>query len=256
MTRAFLIDLDGTVYCDDRVIPGAQAAILQLQKAGIPYRFVTNITTKRRSSIRRKLEDLGIPASDSDIFSAPYAAAQWLRQRPQATSWILTAGDSIEEFHDLTQTEDRPDYVVLGDLQHGFSFELLNQIFRRLLAGSQLIALQKNRYWRSRNEWLLDAGPFVAGLEYAAGKPARLIGKPSLDFFELALADLGVKAEEAIMVGDDAEVDGAGARKAGMATVLVRTGKFRPEAHAMPSFQPEMVIESIADLDHVFSRGQ
>jgi HAD superfamily hydrolase (TIGR01458 family) len=108
-----------------------------------------------------------------------------------------------------------------------FTVELLNRVFRKLLEGAELIGLQKNRYWETSGELTLDAGPFIAALEYASGREARVVGKPSAEFFSLALEDLGLKPEEVAMVGDDVEVDIGGAQKVGLKTVLVETGKYR-----------------------------
>ena len=95
--------------------------------------------------------------------------------------------------------------------------------------GAELIALQKNRYWETSEGLSLDAGPFVSALEYATGREAEVVGKPSPAFFELALGELGVSADRAAMVGDDVEADVGGAMDAGLAGILVRTGKYRED---------------------------
>ena len=87
----------------------------------------------------------------------------------------------------------------------GFTFELLNRIFRKLVAGAELIALQKNRYWLTGGELTLDMGPFVAALEFATGRSARVVGKPSREFFRLALSHLDLAPHQVAMVGDDWE---------------------------------------------------
>jgi HAD-hyrolase-like len=108
---------------------------------------------------------------------------------------------------------------------------------------------QPNRWWRvGEGRKLLDAGVFVAGLEYAAGVEAEVIGKPSRAYFEAALAELGAEPQDAFMVGDDVESDVGGAKAIGMRGVLVRTGKFEEETLAAADPQPDAVIDSIADL--------
>jgi ribonucleotide monophosphatase NagD (HAD superfamily) len=82
--------------------------------------------------------------------------------------------------------------VVLGDLAAGWTFDVLNRAFRQVLAGARLVALQRNRYWKTADGLSLDAGPFVAALEYATGATATVVGKPSAAFFALATAALGV----------------------------------------------------------------
>ena len=121
-------------------------------------------------------------------------------------------------------------------------------VFRKILAGAQLIALQKNRYWLTGGKLTLDMGPFVAALEYATGRRASVVGKPSLEFFRLALSYLQVAPHEIAMVGDDVEVDIAGAKKAGVRTILVQTGKYRSGDLEKIEVEPDGVIESLADL--------
>jgi HAD superfamily hydrolase (TIGR01458 family) len=246
--RGFLIDLDGVVYIDRDLVPGAVDSIRHLKGEGFSYRFVTNTTNKSRASIGKKIEGFGIETSEQEIFSTPYAAARLLLNRGTAKCWVLTRGDAVEEFRGLELTSEDPDFIILGDLMHEFTFELLNEVFRKLLAGAELIALQKNRYWLTGGKLTLDAGPFVAALEYASGKTARVVGKPSREFFELALADLGLGPNQVVMIGDDIEADIRGAQEAGLKTVLVKTGKYRPEDVLKTGIKPDTLIESIAEL--------
>ena len=251
--RGLMLDLDGTVYQDNRLIPGAAQAIAALRERGFRLRFVTNTTNKRRETIRDKLNTLGIDADASEIFTAPVAASLMLRRHPEARCWVVTRGDSIQEFQGLRLDEDRPDFVVLGDLMEGFTFELLNRVFRKLMDGAELIAMQKNRYWLTRGKLTLDMGPFVAALEFATGRNARVIGKPSRDFFRLALSHLGLPPHQAVMVGDDWESDIGGAQGVGLRTILVRTGKYQPEDENNLDPQPDGVIESLTELSEVLA---
>ena len=108
------------------------------------------------------------------------------------------------------------------------------------------MCLHRNRWWQTSRGPQLDAGAFVAGLEYAAGVEAEVVGKPSRAYFEAALAELDATPDDAVMVGDDVEADVGGAKAAGLRSVLVRTGKFREETLASAEPQPDGVVESIA----------
>jgi HAD superfamily hydrolase (TIGR01458 family) len=129
-----------------------------------------------------------------------------------------------------------------------FSYMNLARAFHELEAGADLYCLHKNRWWQTRHGPLLDAGAFVAGLEYAAGVEATVLGKPSPEYFAAALESIDADPELAWMVGDDIEADIAGAQRHGMKTVLVRTGKFRPDAVEAISIRPDAIISSIAQL--------
>jgi HAD superfamily hydrolase (TIGR01458 family) len=136
----------------------------------------------------------------------------------------------------------------VGDLAEDWNFAILNNAFRNLMGGAELVAIQRNRYWHTGDGLALDAGPFVAALEYGSGKAATLIGKPSPAFFGTAALELGLAKAEIAVVGDDLETDVLGARQAGMAGVAVRTGKYRPGDEARARRMADAVLDSIAEL--------
>jgi HAD superfamily hydrolase (TIGR01458 family) len=139
--------------------------------------------------------------------------------------------------------------VVLGDLGERWTFALLQEAFEQLMAGAALVALSRDRYFRQGDRLALDAGPFVAALEYAAGVSAAVAGKPSPAFFEAAVRSLGLAADRSVaMVGDDLWSDVQGAQRAGLQGWLVRTGKFREEALRDSGIAPDRILSSVADL--------
>jgi HAD superfamily hydrolase (TIGR01458 family) len=246
-SRAFIIDLDGVLYNDNQPIPGAAEAIAYLREEGYPFRFATNTTMRCRASLRRKLADFGIEVNEDEIFSAPVAAARYLHGRGRPRVFLLLTEDAHRDFTGLEITDQQPDFVVVGDVGDEYNATLLNKAFRLILGGAELVALQKNRYWRTAEGLTLDAGPFVVALEYATGQQARVIGKPSRDFFQLVVDDLGVPPSQVAMIGDNIEVDVGGAQGAGLKGILVRTGRFQ-ETDLQSGIEPDAVIDSIADL--------
>jgi HAD superfamily hydrolase (TIGR01458 family) len=159
-----------------------------------------------------------------------------------------------EDLEGLNESGDGVDAVIVGDLGDRWDYEVLNRAFGQLMDGAALIALQRNRYWETAEGLALDAGPFVAALEYAVGREAEVVGKPSPAFFELVLSDLGVGASAAAMVGDDVEADVGGALEAGIAGILVRTGKYREEDVTSSGIEPTATVDSIADVPALLIR--
>jgi HAD superfamily hydrolase (TIGR01458 family) len=244
--QGFLFDLDGTVYQEDEAIPGAAEAIEELRRRGIPFRFTTNTTRRPRTALAERLRAMGIAASAEEILSAPAAAARWLWDRGVRRVQLLLAEASFEEFAGFEVVDHAPELVVVGDLGEGWTFPILNQAFRNLLDGAELLAIQRNRYWYTEGGLSLDAGPFVAALEYGSGKTATLAGKPSPVFFEAAAKELNLAPANIAVVGDDLESDVAGARAAGMIGVAVRTGKYRPQDEERAQREADIVLDSIA----------
>jgi HAD superfamily hydrolase (TIGR01458 family) len=239
--RGLLVDLDGTLYVGGEPVAGAREAIGKLKAGGLELRYITNTTRKPRREVGEHLRSLGFGVEDAEIFTPARAAAGLIGDK---SCFPLVDESLLEDLGGITLTGDRPDYVLVGDLGEGFTYDRLNAAFRCLVQDAELLALQKNRYWRREDGLALDAGPFVAALEYASGKSATVVGKPEKSFFRLALEDLGLRSHEVAMVGDDAETDVAGAQAAGLRGAQVRTGKYRPETEG----EPDLVLESFARL--------
>jgi HAD superfamily hydrolase (TIGR01458 family) len=245
--RAVLLDLDGVLYVEGRPLPRAADAVEELRAAGLALRFVTNTTAHSRGATLEKLRRLGFAVEEDELVTPAVLALQHCRDRGHTSAALLVRDELKGEFGELEESGE-PDAVIVGDLGERFDYGVLNRAFRQLLAGAELIALQKNRYWLRDDGLCLDVGPFVAALEYAAGCEALVVGKPAGAFFDHVLDGLGVPAGAAVMVGDDIESDIGGALRAGLAAVLVRTGKYREEAVAASGIEPTAIVDSAADL--------
>jgi HAD superfamily hydrolase (TIGR01458 family) len=243
-----LLDLDGTVYQEGCAIPGAAEALAELRRRGVPLRFTTNTTRRPRAALAERLRSFGIAAATEEILSAPAAAGLWLRDHGIRRAQLLLARETWVDLPGIEPDDETPEAIVVGDLGEAWTFPLLNQAFRHLMNGAELLAIQRNRYWQTDGGLSLDAGPFIAALEYGSGKTATLVGKPSPAFFAAAARELGVQPEQIAVVGDDLESDVAGARRSGMTGVAVRTGKYRPQDESRALAAADVVLDSIADL--------
>ncbi|MBO9361449.1 MAG: TIGR01458 family HAD-type hydrolase [Thermoflexus sp.] len=244
---AVLLDLDGTLYTAEGPIPGAAETVRALRAHGVAVRFVTNTTTRSRRALAERLTRMGFPAHLEEIYSPPWAAGRFLRARG-ARAFLLVPEGAREDFAGVPEDDQRPDYVVVGDLGEDWTFERFNRAFRLILEeGAGLIGLGRTRYWQAADGLRLDVGPFLAALEEATGRKALIFGKPDPAFFQLILEDLGVPPERAAMVGDDIEIDVGGAQRVGMQGLLVQTGKFRP-ADLEGAIRPAAVLGSVAEL--------
>lgn len=245
MVDGFLLDLDGTLYVGDEALPGALEAVRTLSERGIPRRFLTNTTRLSRRELAQRLRRMGFEIEEDEVFTAPRAAAAWMDRVGIRSVSLLVPSATLEDFQAFDSTATEPEALVVGDLGEGWNFDVLNAAFRQLLGGARLVALQKNRYWKRGDGLALDAGPFVAALEYAAATEAVVVGKPAPEFFHLAAGSMGVSPDRVTVVGDDLESDVGGAQSAGMRGVLVRTGKFREEVLRGSSIRPHAVVDTL-----------
>ena len=241
--RGLLLDLDGVVHVRGVALPGSLEAIAKLRAAGAPFKFVTNTTRRPLARIVADLAALGLEATREDVFTPAALARAFLRQH-NLSPFLIVHPELRDDFCDLPS--GTAEAVVIGDAAEFFTYERLNQAYRRILDGAPFLALAKNRNFHDADGGLsLDVGAFVAGLEYASRREAIVLGKPSPLFFKLALQGLGCAPEEAAMIGDDAEADVGGAMAAGLQGVLVRTGKYRAGDEARLQHPPTAVVENL-----------
>jgi phospholysine phosphohistidine inorganic pyrophosphate phosphatase len=246
--RGFLIDLDGTVVEGDRLIPGVVSTLAWLKEKNLPYRFVTNTTSKPRQAIIEKLAALGLTVAPAEIITAPVAGRDYLLGQGLTRCYPLIKSSLQEDLAGVDLVEETPQAVLVGDIGDELTYAKMNRAFRFLLEGAAFIALARNRYFRGSDGLCLDVGSIVAALEYGTQRDALLIGKPAAEFFQLAGKNLGVPQESIAVIGDDLEADAIGGKNAGSVGILVRTGKFRPEQLEKGTASPDAVLDSLAAL--------
>jgi HAD superfamily hydrolase (TIGR01458 family) len=272
--RGLLLDLDGVIVLAGQAIPGATDALRDLDRRGLPFRIVTNTSLVSRATLSAWSASLGAPIPAARFhsalsISAAYTAARFLGQ----PLYVLASRDALAEFEGqwlLTDAEaSGPDAraaaVVVGDSPESATWDNLNRAFRLVRNGAALIGMHKNRWWLTPDGPTLDSGAFVAGLEFAAGVRAQVLGKPSRAFFGLAAADLAaevaardgrgrVRRSDLAMVGDDVWTDALGARRAGLRGIVVLSGKHGSDDVARAATQgrgggrPDAVAASLAEV--------
>jgi len=251
--RAILLDIDGVLYNSGKAIEGAAETLNWVRAQGIPHLFVTNTSSRGRDVLVGKLARFGVIAAKDEILTPAAAAAQWLRMHARGPVALFVKPALRDEFAGLSGVDDDAEsgagYIVIGDLGETWDFRTLNRAFRLLHSDPEttLIALGMTKFWEAPDGLSLDVAPFVAALEHAARRKAVVFGKPARAFFEMASEKLGVAAADILMVGDDIEIDVAGAQEAGLKGALVKTGKFRPP-DLNGAFKPDVVLDSVADL--------
>jgi len=248
---AILLDIDGVLHVSGEPISGASAAVQQLRANGHRIRFVTNTTTRSRAQLAQELRGNGVEVGDDEIQTAAETAARVLRGKRVLA---LTMHALVHDLEGLELVGEGAQAVLLGGADETpetnlvFSYMNLARAFAELEAGADLYCLHRNRWWQTKHGPMLDAGAFVAGLEYAAQTEAIVLGKPSPAYFQAACDALDADADRTWMIGDDLESDVLGAQRLGMRTVLVRTGKFRPDTVERSGVQPDGIVSSLAQL--------
>jgi HAD superfamily hydrolase (TIGR01458 family) len=242
-----LLDLDGTLYLGSRVVPGAPEAVRWLRDQGLAVRFCTNTDSVTPAALAERLAERGFPAATDELVTPVAVAARLLGSAPEARVLAVAAEPVRRLLADrLAGPGEAVTHVLVADPSYGATYDDLDAAFRAVRGGAELVATQVNRVAHRDDGEHLDTGGWVRLLEYATGQTARVLGKPSPEFFTTPLDALGRGPGTALVVGDSLESDIAGGRAAGAATVLVRTGK--DDQAPGQGAEPDAVIDSVADL--------
>jgi len=254
------VDIDGTLVSGESAIPGAAKALSELRSCVHGLRLVTNQSKEGAGATLARLQAQGFEVGTRDIFGTLAAVRRFVDQKQLRPLFLLTDA-ALLEFEGVPTHE--PNAVVVGTAPEDFHYERLNEAARVLLRDerSELIACNKGRYFGRNDGLSLMAGPFVAALEFATGRQAIVVGKPSRAFFEEALLDVvagsgtGAVADavdvegglaRCVMIGDDAVDDVQGAMDVGMKAILVRTGKYREGDEARFRTPPLAIVDDVA----------
>ena len=248
-----IIDLDGTVYRSQTVIPGAREGIERLRDGGLNVVFVTNSSTKTRETCRDRLASLGIEAAVDDILtSASVTAAYVTREYPTAS--VLTIGSPAldHEFSqaDGTLTEDptEADVLVVGK-DRSFDFETLTRGLRALESRATFVGTNEDRKVPTDSGMVPGCGALIAAISYAANQdPDQICGKPHDPMIEVSLDKLAADPADCLVIGDNPETDIEMGRRAGMTTVLVLTGLVDRSDPLLADEPADHVVDSLEDL--------
>jgi HAD superfamily hydrolase (TIGR01458 family) len=246
-----LLDIDGVLHVSGEPISGAQEAVSELREAGHTLRFVTNNSTRPRARLAAELREMGFTLEDEELQTTPGAAARELAGK-RVLALVMAA--IVPDLDGLELVGHDAEAVLVGGCDETlepnqvFSYMNLARAFSEIQMGAAFYCLHKNPWWQTSRGPMLDSGAFTAGLEYATGVEAVVLGKPSPSYFAAALDALDAEPERTWLVTDDVEADVRGARLFGMRTALVRTGKFRPETLEGAEAAPDIVVSSIAQF--------
>jgi NagD protein len=247
---SWLTDMDGVLVHEGHPIPGAADLIAKWTAAGTPYLVLTNnsIYTPRDLSARLKLAGLDIP--EDRIWTSALATAAFLNsQKPQGTAYVIGETGMTQALHDIgyVQTDQNPDYVVLGETRN-FNFDNLTKAIRLIGAGSRFIVTNPDATGPSNEGPLPAAGSVAALITKATGMKPYVVGKPNPMMFRSAMRKIGAHSESTGMIGDRMDTDVVAGIEAGLHTVLVLTGIADDAEIAKYPFRPTEILNSVADL--------
>ncbi len=249
--EGIIFDVDGVLEFQGTVYPGAIGLLDALRKKGIYIRVVTNSTLKSRKQCTEKLQRRGFDFHESEVITASFATAQFLKSLHPQSCWVLLKGEGLKEFKDFTHDSDNPEYLILGDLREDFNFHTINKALQCLLNGSKFIVMISDTVDNSMGSLELTVGAYGKMLEEAAQIQATYIGKPSSYIFDMALNTLNIDRTSVVMVGDKISTDILGAQNAGIKSALIKTGEFK-DSDLDCDIKPDYIFDSVKELIQLF----
>jgi NagD protein len=248
---SFLMDMDGVLVHEERLIPGADRFIKALQGAGIPFLVLTNNSIYTPRDLAARLTRTGIELAPEAVWTSALATAQFLdSQRPEGTAFVVGEAGLTTALHDVGYVlNDRdPDYVVLGETRI-YSFEAITKAIRLVAAGARFIATNPDVTGPSPQGLLPATGSVAALVTKATGVRPYFVGKPNPLMMRSALRAIDAHSESTVMIGDRMDTDVVAGLEAGMETVLVLTGiSTRADAERF-AYRPSRIVPSVADLE-------
>lgn len=251
-----VLDLDGTVYRGDEALPGAPEAISRLRDRGIRTLFFSNNPTKDRKAYAERLAGFGIETAPEGVISAGTVTTRYLADEHHDDTVFLIGDGGLEaqfeaadvDFVDDATTAD----VLVVSWTSEFGYGDLLAGYRAIDAGATFYGTDPDRLIPAAEGMVPGSGAIINAVAGTAERePARILGKPSEEAQRAALDALGVPPEACLVVGDRLNTDIALGERAGMTTVLVRTGVTTDADLDESDIQPDHVIDSLADIDEV-----
>ncbi|MBI4012241.1 MAG: HAD-IIA family hydrolase [Candidatus Rokubacteria bacterium] len=251
--RGFVLDLDGTVYRGERLLPGAKAAVAALREAGRRVCFLSNKPIASREDYAAKLTRLGVPTEVDEVINSSYVLARHLaREVPGARCFVIGEPPLVAELEraGLAPVDGpRVDYVVVA-FDRTFDYRKLDVALQAVKRhGARLIGTNPDRTCPTEDGEIPDAAGMIGAVEGVTGcRVDPIVGKPSPIMLRVALERLGLEARDCAVVGDRLETDIAMGKAAGLATILVLTGITPPGDPAIARWRPDHVLASLEEI--------
>ncbi len=246
----FIIDMDGVIYHGNKILPGVPEFLRWLEDSGKKYLFLTNASQRTPKELQEKLQRLGIIVGEEHFYTSALATAGFLSsQKPNGSAFIIGDAGLIHAMYSVGYTTNNvnPDYVIVGDTS-SYNFEKIELAVNLVLKGARLIGTNPDVSGPVETGISPSVKALIAPIEIVSGREAYFVGKPNPLMMRIALKKLGLKREEAIVIGDRMDTDIRCGMESEIDTLLVLSGiTSREDIDSFP-YRPKYVLNGIIDL--------
>jgi NagD protein len=246
----FIIDMDGVIYHGNRLLPGITDFLAWLETSGKKYLFLTNSSERTPKELQEKLKRLGITVGEDHFYTSALATASFLSsQKPNGSAYIIGDAGLIHALYSVGYTVNNvnPDYVVVGDT-HSYNFEKIELAINLVIKGAKLIGTNSDVSGPIETGITPSTKALIAPIEIVTGKKAYYVGKPNPLMMRIALKRLGVKREDAIVIGDRMDTDVRCGLESEIDTLLVLSGITERKGIDQFPYRPHYILNGIIDL--------
>jgi NagD protein len=246
----FIIDMDGVIYHGNKVLPGVTDFLAWLETSGKKYLFLTNSSERTPKELQEKLKRFGINVDEEHFYTSALATASFLsNQKPNGSAYIIGDAGLIHALYSVGYTVNNvnPDYVVVGET-HSYNFEKVELAVNLVIKGAKLIGTNSDISGPAEIGITPSTKALIAPIEIAAGKKAYYVGKPNPLMMRSALKRLGVRREDAIVIGDRMDTDIRCGLESEIDTLLVLSGITKNSEIDNYPYRPHYVLNGVIDL--------
>jgi len=250
----FLLDMDGTVSFEDQLIEGAAEFIQCLRDQNKRFIFVTNNSSDNAGNYVKKMNRLGIPCGEENVFTSGMAMGLFLTQNRRDKTVYLSGTKALREellsygIPLVDEDAERVDIVVIG-FDKELTYKRLTTACRFLVEGSEFLATNVDLVCPMKNKrYIPDCGSICRMLTTATGKEPVYIGKPARHMIDILSQKYGVPQDRVAMVGDRLYTDVATGINAGAVSICVLSGETSAQMLSESDLKPDYVFDSVREL--------
>ncbi|MBM7573655.1 HAD-IIA family hydrolase [Aquibacillus albus] len=258
--HAYLFDLDGTLYVENKPLPGSKETMDQLRGNGKQLLFITNTSTWTREAVQQRLKMMNITAELQEIITSIYLSALYIKNNYSNPRVMVIGGYAA--MHELESqkipiTFDEKDAThVLVAMDKQFTYEKLDKGMKAIRNGAIFIGTNIDPFCPIQDSFEPDTGSLIKAFETASNVPAKIIGKPSKYYIEFILNLLDMDPKQCVVVGDKLETDILFGNDMGMKTVLVLSGVTNETDVIQSSIRPDVIIENVGQLLELHEKSE
>lgn len=249
--RMFLLDMDGTFYLGEKILPGSLDFIQAVRDSGRDFLFLTNNSSHNANYYVKRLARMGLDVDESKILTSTQATALKLKEvYGNKRCFVLGNTFMQDELRDegivIDQTD--PEIVVIG-YDTTLDYAKMCAVCDFVRAGLPYVASHPDFNCPTETGFAPDIGAIIAFIEASTGRrPDLIVGKPNKGIVEAAVLRTGYQPHEMAMVGDRLYTDIETGLKFGMLSVLVLSGETTPEMAKESSTKAHLTLNRLSDL--------